>query len=158
MLAVSSLQSLAGEWICSIWSSLYGQRPLRHVSEPLPYTEGQRSCQFIQQPLSADSEGFPHQGLDVGAPSCSPSSHFHAHHSGKNGEGSLSVHSVLIHVMMNLIWTHTSTNAADWTVCLWLSVLQKRTGWFLHWLPFHGRVQHSVHLYRKDPHPGAVVS
>lgn len=76
-------QPLAGQWVCVVRSSLYGLRHLCHVPEPLPYSEGQRSRHFIQLPLSSDSEGFPHQGLDVGPPSPGAASHFHAHHTGK---------------------------------------------------------------------------
>lgn len=38
--------------------------------------------------------------------------------------------------------------------CVCFAVLQKRTGWFLYWLPVHNGVQHSFRLLRKDSHPG----
>lgn len=98
------IQPLVGQWVRFVWSSLYGPGHLRHVSDPLPYSEGQRSLQVIQQPFSSDCEGFPHEGLDVGPPSPVAASHFHAHHSGKYREESLSC------VYMSLVclaWTHT---------------------------------------------------
>lgn len=59
-------QSLAGQRVCRVWGSVYGLRHLRHVSDPLLHSEGQKCRRCPQQTLSSHGESFSAQRMDAG--------------------------------------------------------------------------------------------